>query len=138
MSLTIYIGKMSGDASFQANFSSVAEGIMMQLCSSFLNKGLNVTAENWFSSLPLVERLQERKTTYVGTTRANRRNIPPACIWQWRVKNAETLSFSIQRRHFALLILGQGLEACCSFGGLVRQSWRQYTRMCQTGNSQVL
>ncbi len=59
--MALYFGKMSGDASFQTNFSSLAEAIMMQLCNFFLNKGLNVTAENLFSSLPLVKRLQEHK-----------------------------------------------------------------------------
>ena len=53
---------MSVDASFQANSSSVAEAIVMQPCSPFLNKGRNVTADIWFSSLLLVERLRELKT----------------------------------------------------------------------------
>ena len=51
----------------------------MQLCSPFINKGRNVTADNWFTSLPVVERLRENKTTYVGTINANRRVLPPAC-----------------------------------------------------------
>jgi hypothetical protein len=89
----VYIGKMSVDASFQANSSSVAEAIVMQLCSPFLNKGRNITADNWFSSLPLVERLRELGTTYVGTIRANKRDLPPACMAMKDRKRGDTQFF---------------------------------------------
>jgi hypothetical protein len=75
----VYIGNGSVSETFQSESANVSEAIVMQLCSPFLNKGRNVTADNWFSSVSLVERLREQKTTYVGTIRANRRDIPPLC-----------------------------------------------------------
>jgi len=37
----------------------------------------NITADNWFSSIELVEHLKKRGLTYVGTLRKNKREIPP-------------------------------------------------------------
>lgn len=36
----------------------------------------NVTADNWFSSIQLVDELLKRKLTYVGTVKKNKREIP--------------------------------------------------------------
>ena len=44
----------------------------------FLNNGRHLTADNWFSSVKLVERLLENGTTYVGTIRKNQRALPPS------------------------------------------------------------
>ncbi|CAH4034405.1 unnamed protein product [Pieris brassicae] len=36
----------------------------------------NVTADNWFSSIELIDELAKRKLTYVGTMKKNKREIP--------------------------------------------------------------
>uniref|UniRef100_A0AAV2L2K5 PiggyBac transposable element-derived protein domain-containing protein n=1 Tax=Knipowitschia caucasica TaxID=637954 RepID=A0AAV2L2K5_KNICA len=44
----------------------------------FLDKGRNVTTDNFFTSLSLAKRLLERKTTILGTVNKIRREIPPS------------------------------------------------------------
>lgn len=41
------------------------------------NTNRNVTADNWFSSIEIVEELRKRGLTYVGTLKKNKREIPP-------------------------------------------------------------
>ena len=48
------------------------------LCKPVLNLGVNITGDNFFSSLALSNKLFEKKTTYVGTVRSSRRDVPPA------------------------------------------------------------
>lgn len=73
----VYIGKDTVSAdTMSENSNSLPESVVMQLCAPFLKKGRNITADNWFTSLPLVQRLRNESTTYVGTVRANRRDIP--------------------------------------------------------------
>jgi hypothetical protein len=74
----VYIGKNSLPEETLQSAMSVPEAVVVKLCKPFLGKGRNVTADNWFSSLPLVERLRDEYTTFVGTVRSNRRDIPPA------------------------------------------------------------
>jgi hypothetical protein len=50
--------------------------VVLQLAEPYLDKGYNITADNFFTQLPLVLFLQERKTSYVGTIRCNRRELP--------------------------------------------------------------
>lgn len=37
----------------------------------------NITGDNWFSSIELVDKLKENGLTYVGTVRKNKREVPP-------------------------------------------------------------
>ena len=46
------------------------------LMQHFIGKGRQLTEDNWFTTLPLVDRLKKNLTTYVGTMRSNRRDIP--------------------------------------------------------------
>lgn len=48
----------------------------MKLMEPLLNKGYNVTCDNFFTSLKLAKLLLEKKTSLVGTIRENRREIP--------------------------------------------------------------
>jgi len=43
----------------------------------FLDKGRNITTDNYFTSMALLKLLKSRKTTLVGTLRQNKREIPP-------------------------------------------------------------
>ncbi|XP_026993012.1 uncharacterized protein LOC113636841 isoform X2 [Tachysurus fulvidraco] len=48
----------------------------MRLMEPFLDKGRNVTTDNFFTSLSLAHKLLSRKTTILGTVNKIRREIP--------------------------------------------------------------
>lgn len=50
---------------------------VIRLCKSIEKSNRNVTADNWFSSVELVDELGDRSLTYVGTLKKNKREIPP-------------------------------------------------------------
>ncbi|XP_033218236.1 piggyBac transposable element-derived protein 4-like [Belonocnema kinseyi] len=53
---------------------------VIKLCEKIENTNRNVTTDNWFSLYELSEELAQRKLTYVGTMRKNKREIPPELI----------------------------------------------------------
>lgn len=60
---------------------------VIRLCKSIEKSNRNVTADNWFSSVELVDELGDRSLTYVGTLKKNKREIPPEFLpsKEWRV-----------------------------------------------------
>lgn len=48
----------------------------MDMATPYVNQGRGVTADNFFSSKKLAEELLQKKTTYLGTMRKKRREIP--------------------------------------------------------------
>ena len=56
--------------------SSTTEATVWFLMQHFIGKGRQLTRDNWFTTLPLVDRLKKNLTTYVGTIRSIRRDIP--------------------------------------------------------------
>lgn len=57
--------------------SNAAQDIVMRMVEPVQNTNRNITGDNWFSSIPLVsDLLTERKLTYVGTLRKNKKEIP--------------------------------------------------------------
>ena len=50
--------------------------VVSKLVEPFRNKGYNITADNFFSSVPLAKDLLKDKFTYVGTMRHNRKELP--------------------------------------------------------------
>ena len=67
-----YLGKY-GD---RPEDESISCHVVKTLVKPFANRGHNVTADNFFSSLETVRYLQQKSTSYVGTITANRREIP--------------------------------------------------------------
>lgn len=49
---------------------------VVKLCKPIVNSNRNVTADNWFSSLEVVDELLKRNLTYVGTMKKDKRTIP--------------------------------------------------------------
>lgn len=50
---------------------------VLRLVKPIENTNRNVTADNWFSSVPLAELLLKKGLTYLGTLKKNKREIPP-------------------------------------------------------------
>ncbi|KAL0893983.1 hypothetical protein ABMA27_014057 [Loxostege sticticalis] len=56
---------------------SIPTRTVLDLVEPLKNSNRNITADNWFSSIELVDKLKEVGLTYVGTLRKNKREIPP-------------------------------------------------------------
>ncbi|KAM9746554.1 uncharacterized protein ACNS7B_010501 isoform 2-T2 [Menidia menidia] len=56
----------------------VSESVVMRLMEPFLDKGRNVTTDNFFTSLSLAKRLLSRNSTILGTVNRIRQEIPPS------------------------------------------------------------
>lgn len=52
--------------------------LVMELVKDYLDAGRNVTGDNLFTSEPLMTELCAKRTTYLGTCRINKRELPPA------------------------------------------------------------
>lgn len=57
-----------------------AKRLVTNLVAPYLDRGLNVTGDRFFTSLELAEELLERRTTYVGTVASNKRHLPPVLL----------------------------------------------------------
>jgi hypothetical protein len=55
---------------------SISESIVLALSNNYLGCGRNITGDNYFTSESLSIKLLNKKTSYVGTLRKNRREIP--------------------------------------------------------------
>ena len=71
--MEIYCGQQPEGPFRQSNS---AYDVVMRLSEPIYQSGRNITADNWFSSLNLVRKLEEKKLSYVGTIRKNRRELP--------------------------------------------------------------
>lgn len=54
----------------------LSENVVIKLTEPHLNKGRNITTDNYFTSIKLAEKLKSKNTTLVGTMKKNRREIP--------------------------------------------------------------
>lgn len=70
----IYIGR----GTITPNENLTTRDVSMHLMQPFLDTGRHLTADNWFTSMPLVDELRERGTSYIGTVKNNNRGIPAA------------------------------------------------------------
>jgi hypothetical protein len=75
VTLEPYVGKQPENSPFEK--STAPLDLVMRLCDKFTKEGRNLTGDNWFTSIPLVRKLLDLDTTYVGTIRKNKREIPP-------------------------------------------------------------
>lgn len=74
----IYTGKDSDGVTLpseEKRYSKPTQAVL-RLCKPFEKSNRNVTADNWFTSIELVNVLRERGLTYVGTLKKNKREIP--------------------------------------------------------------
>ncbi|XP_062312239.1 piggyBac transposable element-derived protein 4-like [Osmerus eperlanus] len=69
----VYTGRQPGEE-VQRN---LGENIVQQLCYGIRQTGRNITMDNFFTSVPLAEKLLEKNLTIVWTLRQNKPDIPP-------------------------------------------------------------
>ncbi|XP_056880212.1 piggyBac transposable element-derived protein 4-like [Takifugu flavidus] len=70
---TVYTGRQPGEEIKK----KLGETVVQQLCSGIRGTGRNITMDNFFTSVPLAEKLLEKDLTIVGTRRQNKADIPP-------------------------------------------------------------
>ena len=70
-----YVGDSTLERSERSQMS-VPDAVVMKVSCNFLDKGHNITMDNWFSSSNLAEKLLEKNTTLLGTVKHNRRDVP--------------------------------------------------------------
>ncbi|XP_051508182.1 uncharacterized protein LOC127414289 isoform X1 [Myxocyprinus asiaticus] len=74
----IYIGRLPGEV-------NPAENTVLKLSSGLQETGLNITMGNYFTSVPLAEKLLERNLTMVGTLHHNNPDVPPV-MWPSKLR----------------------------------------------------
>lgn len=73
----VYIGQSTFFRQPYEEIESIRDRTSMILCSPVFNRGVNVTMDNWFTSMRLAGLFSEKRTTLVGTLRFNSRGVPP-------------------------------------------------------------
>ena len=73
----VYIGEKTISEREKSLSSSISEATVKNLVSPYVGVGRCITGDNYFTSISLVNYLLSNKTTYVGTLRGNRREVPP-------------------------------------------------------------
>nr|XP_023026647.1 piggyBac transposable element-derived protein 4-like [Leptinotarsa decemlineata] len=73
--LEVYVGRQP-EGSFAV--SNSPKDVVQRLCEPIRGTGRNVTVDNWFTSMALLENLQKNfNLTLLGTIRKNKRELPP-------------------------------------------------------------
>lgn len=57
--------------------SNTPHDLVLRLVEPIKKTGRNITADNWFTSMPLIKELAKLDLSYVGTVKKNKREIPP-------------------------------------------------------------
>jgi len=60
----------------ERNTLSVPAQTVLRMVNPFTNTNRNVTADNWYTSIEVVDKLKKIGLTYVGTIKKNKRQIP--------------------------------------------------------------
>lgn len=71
--LEVYVGQQP-EGRFQ--ISNRPTDVVYRLCEPIYDSGRNLTIDNWFTSIELVNKLYQKKITVVGTIRKNKRELP--------------------------------------------------------------
>lgn len=93
---------------------SIPTQSVVRLCKTIERTNRNVTADNWFSSLEVVDEICKRKLTYVGTLKKDKRCIPveflpnnnrPITSTLYGFKNELTLLSFVPKKNRAVCLL---------------------------------
>ncbi|KAL4143907.1 hypothetical protein QTP88_006161 [Uroleucon formosanum] len=80
--IIIYEGKQS------IKGESLTETIVSDLCENYLNEGRTIVTDNFYTPVPLAEKMLSKNTHLVGTLRKNRRFLPKTVIGK-KIKKGE-------------------------------------------------
>ena len=94
-----YLGKQYDENRGQFQ---LGEFVVMELMKPFLGKGYNVTTDNFFTSYRLSQSLLAKKTTLVGTVRANRKELPAEFTNRSRKLHSTIQGYSIDGKSLLL------------------------------------
>ena len=72
----VYVGEQTVSRAEKEEHGGHVPALLMRLMEPYMNKGRNVTGDNYFSDLSTAVKLANKKTTYVGTLRSNKRCLP--------------------------------------------------------------
>ena len=77
---TFYCGDLQLYAGRVGSQQDVGQGsrVVLDLSTSIVNTGRNITTDNFFTSYRLAQELMQRRLSLVGTVRSNRKEIPPS------------------------------------------------------------
>ena len=70
--------------------------VVRRLAAPISGSGRNITVDNWFTDIDLVQELKEKKLSYVGTLKRNKRQLPPELVVSKRRKELSSL-FGFQK-----------------------------------------
>ena len=73
----------------EARETNQGERVVLELCKGLKGSGRNVTCDNFFTSLNLIQKLKKDTITLLGTVRKNRVELPPELV---NVKGRQALS----------------------------------------------
>lgn len=95
--LQVYTGRQAG----QNREQNQGERVVLELTHDLKGSGRNVTADNFFTTLSLAQKLQQQKMTLLGTIRKHRREIPTELV---NARGRELLSSLFAFRNDATLV----------------------------------
>lgn len=94
LNMEVYTGKQK-DGPYK--ISNSATDVVLRLSQPIYDSGRNITADNWFSSISLANKLLEKKITLVSTQRKNKRKLPIQFVsTKNRVQNSTLFGFGKQ------------------------------------------
>lgn len=93
----VYIGADTLSQEEKNSSTSLPEAIVRKLVKKYVGAGRCITGDNYFTSLALSEFLLQEKTTYVGTIRKNRRELPPVAKCTTGRKRGDTKHFYTEK-----------------------------------------
>lgn len=99
LKMEVYTGKQP-EGPYSVDNSSMA--VVLRLCDVIHNTGRNITCDNFFTSIPLIDKLeQEYKLTVIGTIRKNKRELPNQFV---NIRNREEKSSLFGHRSNCTLV----------------------------------
>jgi len=77
LNMEIYAGKQPEGPFYVSNKPSE---VVKRMAKPIFGSGRNITADNWFTDIELIEDLKEKRLSYVGTVRKNKQQLPAEFI----------------------------------------------------------
>lgn len=100
---------------------------VLELITPIAGSNRNVTGDNWFTSLELLEELKKHKLTYVGTIRRNKREIPKEFLTN-RQREVNSSIFGVTRDNTLVsYVPAKKTEACYWFRLYIMTSQQKMT-----------